>query len=1005
MTNQLINKVSQTGRIERFTALQAGHYWRSLKEIPKEGIEQGEVLLIKSIRWVDEAPHTVILRSHPSKINRSYTIEIKHGDSVTKTSRSYGEHRFLVRDFLDVFEFEPDYEAIRAREVQAIQQRIQDLQQELIANQTNPALLSPVIEEGLREWGAKQENSLSENHLALPSPIQTGLAGAIATVIDAGTVDRLKYLASREHQIATIKANWMRGKTSEITETIKSLMPFFEEQGAAALAQTEDVRNHVSKLMSGIESLDLYIGKDVQVEMLCAGEPAPANEPLTILQRKLLMDEELCLFADLDESFDSRQDALFVDTLKSHPGLVEQIFPTQRCILAMATTRRYIDYGDGWINMARNQANRHVFLLVRDGQNIHRVFSPVESHLGASRLFPSKDEQDALFRGIDGLQVKFEDVAYTDKLAAHDRHALHYKRFLILLAGLDHRLKLFGDFYDEEQSLNFISLPFQEKWFRFIHDEDGEGMLPGEIRPPVQEWIRMKNRYLRSGSRVLCLWESLITAGRAPSAFRVGGADVYQAYRTEQAMNALVARRSGGSVYVEVPVSGFNHEHERRSFSCKVMLQTDGGIRGNRKMALASHDEKITLGYLCLDSVTPDELRWYLHHRGNRRDHLVYIRFFKAALAFVESERAAEQDARNFMRQALLDGKVADPAKADELVDRTVIAWRAANRGKALPCVATQRDNPEWKDLLDQMYFLMNSGPELTLAIERFVGELGYRPLRLILSGNAQLVVYAEPALDERDLRLDGHAWVHKIAMKRGSKIREQSRSWTILPSHAASETTLHEWPEAESWLNRRSLFDSPMAKREAFELVLDATGRLKDFDCPLDDRSFQERFIQAKAVQEELLRKGKYVEHPYMVIPIGVTEYARKPAYLCIGANALAILYKNALDQADKIKVRQLFITQYRNRSAGERFFEGSIRDHEKLQLMVMPINKFDRKSQGIVSANEASILDTLKWESFDQFLQLIVEVVQRHYRLGNQGNSSNCWLSPFLAQKDGCA
>ncbi len=89
------------------------------------------------------------------------------------------------------------------------------------------------------------------------------------------------------------------------------------------------------------------------------------------------------------------------------------------------------------------------------------VYSGVESHLGAHTLFPTTDEQGNIFRGIDGSQVTFNDVSYTDKLKAHEMVALHYYRFLILCCGLDHRLKLFGEFYDPQDRLSFVSMAFR----------------------------------------------------------------------------------------------------------------------------------------------------------------------------------------------------------------------------------------------------------------------------------------------------------------------------------------------------------------------------------------------------------------------------------------------------------------------------------------------------------------------------------------------------------------
>lgn len=178
----------------------------------------------------------------------------------------------------------------------------------------------------------------------------------------------------------------------------------------------------------------------------------------------------------------------------------------------MAMTNHDLNYADPWANEHMNRQNRKVFLMVRDGENIYQVFSSVESHLGSARLFPSQDETESHFRGLDGSQIKFDDIAYTDRLKGFDLRALHYKRFLLLICGLDHREKLFGDFYDEPASMNFVSMQFQEDYCRFLHDEDGSGLLAAnDERPSLSQYIREANAYMRSGSRMLCNWYSLMT--------------------------------------------------------------------------------------------------------------------------------------------------------------------------------------------------------------------------------------------------------------------------------------------------------------------------------------------------------------------------------------------------------------------------------------------------------------------------------------------------------------
>ena len=59
-----------------------------------------------------------------------------------------------------------------------------------------------------------------------------------------------------------------------------------------------------------------------------------------------MVDEELAVWCDLDSWFDFSDMEKFHETLRTSPGLVEQIFPSERSIVCMATTRRYIDYRD-----------------------------------------------------------------------------------------------------------------------------------------------------------------------------------------------------------------------------------------------------------------------------------------------------------------------------------------------------------------------------------------------------------------------------------------------------------------------------------------------------------------------------------------------------------------------------------------------------------------------------------------------------------------------------------
>lgn len=966
--SQIVPQDQQTETIARFQSLMAGQYWRAQEAIVEQGIDKDMVLLIESIRWVGDAPHTIVLRSHPSKIGTDTYLEIPAEDgAVRRTWYKYREHRFLLAEFLARFEFEPDHQRIRGEEVQKLHGEINALQSELLEAQCNPDVLAKVVESELCQEAAKtaaqpapqiaapsgEMQSASEPAPRPAVAASAGLpaapghnlvsmaTGTVANAIGAGIteagIDALKEAAGREHQVATIKSKWIQTKTSQIAATIKAMTPFYEEQAAAALAQTEDIRSYVAKLMKGIESLDLYVGKGVTVKTIREGESAAKEVPLTFVQKKLMMDEELAVWADLDDWFDFSKAELFFDALRQHDELVEQIFPTKRCVLVMATTRRHIDYGDSWINMEKNDKNQCVFLLVRDGMNIYQVFSSVESHLGTSRLFPSKGEHDAIFRGFDGSTIKFEDVAYTDKLTAHEKYALHYKRFLLLACGLDHRLKLFGDFYEGPQSFQFVSMAFQEQFCRFLHDDDGEGMLPSAERPmPLNNWIKEKNAYLRSGSRVLCNWDSVMTPHTAPGACkerqRDSGFD--RNYYPATKMDTVISFREGTSVCVEIGVMS-QYSWRPHTFNCKVNLSR---YRPNYYYGQGE------LAYLCLDAVRPNELQWYIHNRETRGDHIFYIRFFKTALKFLQQERQEEHSTRQRMVQALADGQIATGHEAEEIVDQAVVAWRAASRGKPLPAFDIDGSAPgAWKSLLNQMFMLAGEGQRQTTEIEAFLQELGYKPLRLVLSGAAKLVVYAAPRQEERDDRLTRHVWVHRISIERGkTKVLEKSRRWAMLPKAAASETTLHQWEGADEWVCEESIFQTFERKQQIFAIAEKGKALLADFSAPMSAETFSKQIFDWKLLREHMQIGAKHVQNPVMAVPFGLVYFPRtkEVCFLCIGSRVPhALLYKLAPTEQARQDIRKTFVGEYRQKSYAIKEFDSSL-NRKPWSLMEMTIS-----------------------------------------------------------------
>lgn len=916
----------QSERMDRFFELQAGQYWRAKDQINGEGIGAGEVLLVQSLAWADEAVHTVILRSHPDRFGSSGQVPYTDAKGVVSERwKSFQEHRFLLADFLDLFEPAHDHEEVRARELAAVQGKVNAVRDEIERFKTDPDMVEHIINEGLAE-DAKKSGKQGTTLPALPPEVARA-AGVVATGsisnalsggMTEGKIDIIKMAAEREHALATVKARWISSKTKEIAETIKKMTPYYEEQAAAALAQTEDVRRYVARIIRGVETLDLYVGKNVDVETICKGVDADSSVPLTFAQQKLYMDEEMAVFTDVEHWFDFSKHETFFDALRKNDGLVSQIFPTERCVVVMATTRRQIEYGNVFETAEKNRLNRTVFLLVRNGENIHMVVSPVESHLGAAKLFPSKSDGDAIFTGIDGEQIGFDDVGFTDKLAKHENMAIHYKRFLILAAGLDHRLKLFGNFYDERDAFDFVSIGFQEKYCHFLFED--MTVVDGRL-PALRAWVMEKNQYLRSGSRVACVWRDLITLDTAPGACEKTGR--YGEYRIrffpKNNVDVMVTKESNGEIVVTPTVHGATFRSQDRSFNARVSLSAFA--------PQYKHDER-EIGYLCLDRVTPEELDHYVNNRSSRPEFLSYIKLFKQASAILKADRKAEASTRAALAEALSSGRAVDAADINTIIDAAIAVWRADHRGAALPPLEKQKSSKEWKGLLDLMYHMGNSTEAAISSIEGWANAEGLNPLRLTLNSSGKFVLYVEPLQQERDDRLEPFAWVKMLVVEpSGSGVSAKPGKWVVLRAADASEQTLKEWPAADSWISASSTFSNPNAKTAALSAFDTAADQLKAFSAPLEPAFFDDLYATWRSVRQASSKKR--VNNPSFAIPFALRKSMEGTAVICAFHDyPHAILHELAPDDARRDLVRNTFIDLYADKlHASNRFKEDLLR------------------------------------------------------------------------------
>ena len=866
-------------RLQSDNVLAPGYYWRSKESIEQEDkswnrvktiLDKDDVVLLLDVFEFDGNAHSVEILQPP-------------GDGGRET------YKFLVEDFFAKFEPCHDAEAVRQREQAQIMQKVQDIQDEMAQAETNPLMLPGVkdaAEKAITEFEREEEREANRaeksdeerkrdlRRIHRRATRRSEVAGnplveqkvvvsnQLSDMINGGvTSDGLQELtmeARRRTAIATATSKWLKERVEAMGHTMQRLTPFYAERGKVALARSKKAISFAEEITKGLKSLELYTGDGVDVVSIRQGASASTSIPLTLIQSKRFMAEEVAIFVDIGDDFDFNDQSKFFDRLAVSDELRDVVFPTKRCVVSMSTNRHRVSYGEkvsAYEIARRDAANRLVFLLVRDGDNINVVYSSEPSHEAASRLFPSNEDIDEPFCGFDGTKITLKDVAFSKAAERFEDKALHYKRFLILLCGLDHRMKLMGEFYPPENMLQFMSLDFQAKYFHFLED-DAPGTLLGKNLESVREWMNRCNASIRSGSRVMLTADAVYCSPglkRLNGGFKIVDRDLTR---------PLVVSREGKNHFVTA----------RAKSGDEVM---------DAKIWLDGPESKEGGHFLCLDMVRQSVIHEYIHSRTSRSTSIGWLRIFKRVELLLIGELQDQEELRNHLRSVCVEYGGLDPASVEEAMEMAILSWRAGHRGADAPMLHD-------KKAVNEILTLMYPSSKIAQSIDGMLGKLiednGFTPLKLARTGKTRLVLYVETTQTDRVPFAQGcqWGWVKRLVLdplKTKLSIASESLVWLEKGKIDPAEEGVKTWPEMDAWLNvhpepvtlrRLEKFTQQMAKAVDVFGGLLQNHRTEKADAPLSDDLFsliKERFgVHYKTA-------SAFTEGPRISIPVGLHQ------------------------------------------------------------------------------------------------------------------------------------
>ncbi len=418
----------------------------------------------------------------------------------------------------------------------------------------------------------------------------------------------------------------------------------------------------VDDLVKIITVLNLYTGKTVDIYPIIEGKTADPQEPLSLRQRILYMDEELC--AELDHEADYADVPLFFDALKD-PAFRDIVVPEERCVVAVKPKRHEMGYrsGDAFYDAARESWNKHTYIVLRNGENVWWLESDDLEVWGSA--FPHSDFEETFRK-----QMADESTSFMSNIQKeHENVRYRTTKYMVFLQGLI-------DVNDFLAPMAVKPNLMKGEGVALIRDDEN---LIGTGRKSWQAFRDEKNALIRRGTRILYDGGKILRDGK--TSWNAGG-DHVRDYMNECAR----PQAPGAGVYhADVYEQVLRHEYGKAvtgpaDFLVFRYMPGDTiwkrGVWGfdevNRKNKVAwRYSSSHVLNY---DAVTADELQGYLSDRTLREQFREMMPLLKKALLEKRREEASEEDFKRLVasEERKRNGYECSPA----VIEDAVLWWK-----------------------------------------------------------------------------------------------------------------------------------------------------------------------------------------------------------------------------------------------------------------------------------------------------------------------------------------
>lgn len=500
-------------------------------------------------------------------------------------------------------------------------------------------------------------------------------AQAVRETANEKRAELLRREIAANTQLAAMKADMERQRAE--------LEADFRRREQELMAQMKPMLAELDRMKQVIHTVDLYLGRSEEMELLRDGEPAGAEEQIVVRQRVLAADEESLVLVD-SGGVDARSMDAFLEWVAASMENTARLLPEPKCVVAVVPSRQSRDYKDPWLNEHMGHVNAQTHWLFRNGEKLWvmttdftagQVITP--RHDEFTSFFESRD-----FHGIKTTLVPGSDAWLKAEEAAGARKR-HYMKIGMILQGVLDRTEVFAPL--PEGGVNILTAAQAElQQVRFINELD---MVLTDGREPFRTWQKRLNAQLQTGMRIV-------------GAFTRYSGDFHDLYMDgDRWSRGHHPRLTPGSA--EYPATGTIYPIEGRNAKGEMVIRyvrtekiekRNVPVPGkpgyvyrypqeveakNRASAVILPDDSWVLPY---DLASLDDLNYYLNHRDARKDYLSMVPIIRAAIEAKQAERDAEAPFRQLLVGTLAAEHGMDLDEVERLLPEVVDRWKLGNR-------------------------------------------------------------------------------------------------------------------------------------------------------------------------------------------------------------------------------------------------------------------------------------------------------------------------------------